>query len=227
MLTNVSEPNKLQKFGYPIVIAILLIGGGYTIYTQNNQIKDLKGSKTSLNDSVSLLTKDKTKLATTNTNLTKSYTALKTTQKAIATSVPAQTVYASPASSTTTKTAPVATASLQINNVTVKKMSDFGATNANASNTMRAVNVTMNNLSTKNQTYSVPDFTAITDTGEIVKATVYTNDAGNGTFWNNSGVAAGGSLTESIPFDVNKHIVTLEWTPAGSQPIDLPIPADQ
>lgn len=208
---------------YPAILVLVLVTAGTIIYNQQRQISSMRTKNDAVTLEAAQLAKDKMKLTANNTNLTESYKALKDSQKS-ATSIVAKTTLKTEGQTTA---APLPGASLQIDSVRVLPLSFFGNTNAYAKNTTRAVQVTMQNLSTSNQIYTIGDFQAITDNGEVIDVTVYTNDPGNGTFWNNSEIAPNGTIQEYLPFNVDKNIVTLKWTPAGSNPVYLAIPADQ
>lgn len=221
-----AETKKLhrsRRLIYPAVLAVVLITTGAIIYNQHRQISSMRTKNDAVTLEATQLKKDKAQLSAKNTNLTESYKALKDSQKS-ATSTTAKTNLKAEGQ---TAAAPLPTASLEIDSVRVLPLSFFGNTNAYAKNTTRAVQVTMKNLSKSIQTYTIGDFQAITDKGEVIDVTVYTNDPGNGTFWNNSEIAPNGTIQEYLPFNVEKNIVTLKWAPAGSTAVYLAIPADQ
>ncbi|MEI9914461.1 MAG: hypothetical protein WDN66_05880 [Candidatus Saccharibacteria bacterium] len=213
------EPRKHSKklkiicsIALPLIVLLIF---GYVLLHQNNKVKSLNSKVTALNTKVSKLNSQNSKLNTQNSNLSKSVAALKKVQTATKVTVTAQ-----PSNSTTQTQA---SASLVINSVKLVPPSYLGSTyTADTSNSVEAVSVTMKNLSSSTQTYTLDQFSAINNTGEIINPIHFAND---GQAWYTSSLIAGGSTTEYIPFEVSDNIVTLAWTPTGSQTINLAIPS--
>ena len=207
--------------GY-IGLVLLAVFAGLSVdaYKQHDKVKYLDSQNNNLSVQVKQLKTSNSGLKSKDDTLSKSIQALTSAQAKAAKPSAAATV-----SDSNTTTTPVAGASLTINKVQILTPSYFGNTAPDATtDQVRVVFVTMKNLTSSPQTYSVLDFSATTNTGVIVKPRVYAG-AGMGTIWNNSTLAPGGTISQPLLFDEGDNIVTLQWSPSGSSTISLPIPS--
>lgn len=206
--------------------ALILIGVVYFSYMQRHKINSLQFQNANLTAKNNQLTKSNKSLATKNSILQKSVQALANPKKqsTTTTSVASSVSSSNPQSSNDASKQPVSNATLTINSVQMLTPSYFGDTAPDATtDQVRVVFVTMKNLTSAKQTYSVLDFSATTSTGAIVKPRVYAGP-GMGSIWNNSTLAPGGSTTQPLLFDASDNIVTLQWAPAGSDSVSLSVP---
>jgi hypothetical protein len=117
-------------------------------------------------------------------------------------------------------------ASVTVKSVQNRLASDFGATAADSKDTkLVAVTVTIKNLSSANQNFSISNFAAITDKGAIVQAIVWAlGTPGVGNFWNNSTIVSGGTDTEVLTYPATNNLITLQFTDPTSQTVtSLPL----
>ncbi|MET0779557.1 MAG: hypothetical protein ABWY71_01860 [Candidatus Saccharimonadales bacterium] len=215
-----STKRKGPKSTLLVIASILvLVGIGGIAYNQWRKLQALDSRNSSLTAQVKQLTTSNTDLKAKNVTLSNSVKVLTGTQAKAS----KPTGSSSTTDSNSSKPAPGA--SLTINKVQIVTPSYFGNTGTEADTyQLRAIFITMGNLTASSQTYNLLDFTATTDKGEIVKPLIYAGPA-SGNFWNSSTLAAGGSTNQAITFKASDNIVTLQWTPSGSDTISLPIPA--
>ncbi len=203
-----------------LALLVALTSLGVNAYKQHDRVKYLNSQNSSLSVQVKQLVASNDSLKSRNATLSKSVQALTSAQATAAKPSATTTV-----SDNNSSTVPASGGSLTINKVQILTPSYFGNTAPDANtDQVRVVFVTMKNLSSTPQTYSVLDFSATTNTGQIVKPRVYAG-TGMGAIWNNTTLAPDGSTSQPLLFDQSDDIVTLQWSLSGSSTVSLPIPS--
>jgi cytoskeletal protein RodZ len=208
--SNEQKPRKrmLKKVILTLVVILLLGAAGAYIFIQSQSLSKVNSTNNDLSGQVSKLTASNKELTDQNTSLKKSIEAL-----------------ADPQTSSEATSNPSVKGELTINKVQIVTPSYYGNTGTNAdTDQLRAIFFTMKNTSAESKQFTILDFTATTDKGEIVKPLIYAGPM-SGNFWNNSTLAAGGSTEQSITFDSKYNLVTLQWAPSGFDVTSLAIPA--
>lgn len=211
-------------------LSLLVIIGLLTIViwnhtSQRQTISDLEAkSARQISEQKEIKTKN-TELASNNTNLTK---AVKTLQSQIDSSkIIDSAIEKAPLGSENNSEPqkPKPAGSISVTGVRHDPtFSPANGTTPRASYDHIGVHITIKNLSESNQNYSLGDFSAVTDTGLVVKPISF-GPWIEETIWYRSELVPQGYQDILIYFDLGQNLVALNWdVPGGDGSIDISLP---
>jgi Tfp pilus assembly protein FimT len=232
--------HRMTRVLFALVLLAVMAGLAVSTYSQYHKANKLDNQGHALTAQVKQLKTSNNKLKSANTLLGKSLQTIANEKTKSSSQSPSATTTTTKPSSSASAPAPVPVINLcdvsssnstsdgafTVHGIEGLNPSYFGDAAANATTDhVQAIFVTIKNLASSDQTYSIFNFGAVTSTGTVIKPRVYAGP-GTGTIWNNSVLAAGESTCQALLFDTGNTFLALQMTPPGStDTYTLPLPS--